>query len=99
VGLEVRFGTSMLLLTLLAAQAATPPDISIKATVQARSMTVEQSGSSRVTVTANGQEVVSSKGAGDGGRRRVSNPRLRVDIEARVNEVKPAPGTEVDERL
>ena len=80
---------------LLAALQATPlPDIELRATVRARSLTIEKRGAAEVTVTADGRNVVAVEGPKANGRKRIDKPAYRVDIEARIADPAAAPGTE-----
>lgn len=79
----------MMLFLLLALQAAPPPDIELRATVRARSLTIEKAGEASVVVTANGQNLVSVEGPKGNGRKRIANPNFKVNIEARI--VDPPP--------
>lgn len=81
----------MIAVLLFALQAASPPDIELRATVRARSLTIEKAGSAKVDVTADGQNVVSIEGPKANGRKRIANPVFNVDIEARIADPQAAP--------
>ena len=74
----------MLIFLLFGLQAATPPDIELRATVRARSLAIEKAGRAEVKVTANGENVVSIEGPKADGRKRIENPTYNVKIEARI---------------
>lgn len=72
-------------LFLLQAIAAPPPaDIAFHATVRARSLTIEKQGEARLTVRANGQNLVKVEAPRANGRKTIRNPVVRVDVEARI---------------
>lgn len=82
----------MMIPMLLAMQvAASPADIELKATVSARSLTIEKSGRAEVRVTAGDRDVVDIQGPAANGRKRISNPTYTVDIRAHVVEPGAAP--------
>ena len=74
----------MTVFLLLALQAAAPSDIEIRATVRARELTVEKAGKADVEVTSDGQNLISIEGPKANGRKRISNPVIKVNIQARV---------------
>lgn len=76
---------------LLALQAASPADIELRATVRARTLVIEKAGRANVTVTADGQNIISIKGPKANGRKRISNPVYDVDIQARILNPQAAP--------
>ena len=82
----------MMVFFLFALQAASPPDIEFRATVRARSVTIEKAGSAEVEVTAGGQNVVSIEGPRANGKKRLNNPVFNVNIEARIADPRGAPG-------
>lgn len=84
----------MVTFLLLALQAATPPDIELRANVRARTLIIENAGRASVTVTAGGQNVVSIEGPKANGRKRINNPVYEVNIEARVADPQVAPQPE-----
>ena len=81
----------MMLILLFALQAASPPDIKLHATVRARSLTIEKSGTAEVNVHADGKNVVAIEGPKANGRARVANPVFNVNIEARIADPQAAP--------
>lgn len=84
----------MMIFLLLGLQAATPPDIELRANVRARTLIIEKAGRASVTVTAGGQNVVSIEGPKANGRKRINNPVYQVNIEARVADPQVAPQSE-----
>ena len=74
----------MVLFLFVAAQAAAPADIEFHATVKARSLTIQKQGTAELRVTADGQNLVSVEAPRANGRKRISNPVINVDIEARI---------------
>jgi len=74
---------TVLLLALLQAAAA-PPDIAFQATVRARSLTIEKQGEARLTVTGDGRNLVDVQAPRANGRRRIANPLITVNVEARI---------------
>lgn len=74
----------MVIFLFVAAQAASPADIELRATVRARSMTIEKQGNAQVQVTADGQNIVSVEAPKANGRKRINNPVVNVNIEARI---------------
>ena len=74
----------MLAFLLIAAQAATPADIELRAKVRAGSLTIEKSGAANVTVTANGENLVAIDGPKANSRKQIRNPAYNVRIEARI---------------
>jgi hypothetical protein len=72
------------MLLLLALQSATPPDIELRATVRARSLTIQKSGTAEVRATANDENVVVIEGPKPNGRKRINNPAFNVDIQVRI---------------
>lgn len=72
-------------LFLLQAIVAPPPaDITFHATVRARSLTIEKQGEARLTVRANGQNLVKVEAPRANGRKTIRNPVVRVNVEARI---------------
>ncbi|WP_344707630.1 hypothetical protein [Sphingomonas swuensis] len=74
--------------------AATPPDIEIKATVRARSLTIEKAGRAEVRVSAGDRNVVDIQGPAPNGRKQIRNPAYTVDIRAHVVEPGAAPAAQ-----
>lgn len=76
----------MLMLAILALQAAVLPDVSLKATVDARSLTVEQRGAARLDVVASPDagSLVKVVAPPVNGRRTTRDVRVEVDAEARI---------------
>lgn len=72
------------LFLLVAAQAVAPADIELRATVRARSLTIQKYGTAELKVTADGQNVVSIEAPKANGRKRINKPVINVDIEARI---------------
>ena len=68
----------------LALQATAPADIEIRASVRARALTIEKAGEAKVSVTADGRNLVSIEAPKASGRKQVANPVIKVDIEARI---------------
>lgn len=85
----------MTVLFLLAVQAAAPADIEIRASVRARTLTIEKVGEAEVTVTAAGRNLVSVEAPKASGKKRVNNPVVKIDIEARV--VNPHDANQVEQ--
>lgn len=79
----MQFDIAMLIL-LLALQAASQPDIELRATVRARSLIVEKAGDAGVSVTADGRNLVFVEGPRANGRKLIANPVYRVNIEGRI---------------
>lgn len=74
---------SLVVLALL--QAAAPlPDIEFRATVRARSLTIEKHGEARLTLSADGRNVVDVQAPRADGRKRIANPVVTVNVEARI---------------
>jgi hypothetical protein len=84
----------MMLSLLFALQAAAMPDIELRATVRARSLTIEKAGTAKVDVTAGGENLVSIEGPKANGRKRIANPVYNVHIEARLADGRAAPRPE-----
>ncbi len=63
---------------------STPPDIELRATVRARSLTIEKQGDARVSVTGNGRNLVDVEAPRANGRKTIRNPEIKVNIEARI---------------
>lgn len=82
-----------MLILLLALQAASPPDIELRATVRARSLTIEKSGTAEVRVNANGRNIMAIEGPKANGRARIANPVFNVNIEARIADQQAAPSS------
>jgi hypothetical protein len=61
-----------------------PPDIELRATVRARSLTIEKQGEARVSVTASGRNLVDVQAPRANGRKTIPNPEVKVNIEARI---------------
>jgi hypothetical protein len=74
----------MLIFLLLGIQATTLPDIELRATVRARSLTIEKAGRASVEVTGGGQDIVAVEGPEANGRKRINNPVFTVRIEGRI---------------
>ena len=85
----------MTIVLLLALQAASPPDIELRATVRARTLTIEKAGKAEVTVTAGDQNVVSIEGPQTNGRARIANPVFNVNIEARIADPQGPPQSNI----
>ncbi len=81
----------MMFVLLMALQAASPPDIELRATVRARTLAIEKSGTAQVNVTADGQNVASIQGPKANGRKRIANPVFNVDIQARIADPQAGP--------
>lgn len=64
--------------------AASPADIELRATVRARSLVIEKKGDANLTITANGQNVIDIRAPKANGRKRISNPVVDVNVEARI---------------
>ena len=75
---------TMVFFLFVAAQAAAPADIDLRASVRARSLTIEKHGTASVQVTADGQNVVSVEAPKADGRKRINNPVINVNIQARI---------------
>ena len=88
----------MLLVLLLAAQAASPaPDIALDVRVQAREVRIEQRGQATLELRANpdGGTVENAEKPDAPGRRRLRNVDVRVQAEARIADpAQAAPATE-----
>lgn len=82
-----------MLILLLALQTASPPDIELRATVRARSLTIEKSGTAEVRVNANGSNIMAIEGPKANGRARIANPVFNVNIEARIADPQAAPSS------
>lgn len=81
----------MIAVLLFALQAAPPADIELRATVRARSLTIEKAGTARVDVHSDGRNLVSVEGPKANGRKRIANPAFTVDIQARIADPSQAP--------
>lgn len=79
-----------MVITLLAMlqAAASPADIELRATVRARSLVIEGKGDANLTITANGQNVIDIRAPEANGRKRISNPVVHVNVEARIADPK-----------
>ena len=64
--------------------AASAPDIAFNATIRARSLTIEKQGTARLTVTADGENVVDIQAPKANGRKRIANPEIKIKVEARI---------------
>jgi hypothetical protein len=64
--------------------AASAPDIAFNATIRARSLTIQKQGEARLTVTADGENVVDVQAPKANGRKRIANPEIKVKVEARI---------------
>lgn len=84
----------MVLFLIVAAQAAAPADIEFQATVRARSLTIEKQGTASLQVTADGQNLVSIEAPKAEGKKRINNPVINVNIEARIADPRSAPQPE-----
>jgi hypothetical protein len=75
-----------MIVLLFALQAAALPDLSLTATVNARSLTVERSGEARLDVSASPDagSAVKVVAPPASGRKTVRNVRITVDAEARI---------------
>jgi hypothetical protein len=69
---------------LLGLQTATLPEIELRATVRARSLTIEKAGRASVEVTGGGQNIVAVEEPKANGRKRISTPAYDVRIEGRI---------------
>ena len=68
-------------------QAAAPPaDLEFRATVRARYLTIEKQGEARLTLTADGRNVVDVQAPRANGRKTIQNPMVTVNVEARVRD-------------
>lgn len=77
-----------MLMALLLAQAASLPDIEIKAQVQARSLTFEKRGHADLTIRAEpeGANIVEVHAPRASGRKTIRNVAVSVSAEARIAE-------------
>lgn len=63
-----------------------PADIQLQATVRARSLTIEKKGEVSLTITADGRNVLDVQAPKSNGRKTISKPDVRVNVEARIAE-------------
>lgn len=75
----------MILAVLLLQSVSALPDIELRSTIRARSMTVENAGEARLEVTTSpqGRNVVEAVAPPASGRT-IRNPVIRLDVEARI---------------
>ena len=85
-----------MILLCIALQAAALPDISLNATISARSVTIEKRGEARLEMTASPDagSLVKVEAPRANGRKTLRNVRVQVDAEARIGTDLPAPATE-----
>lgn len=66
--------------------ASQPPDIELHANVRARSLTIENQGEAKLSVAADGRNLVDVQAPKANGRKTIANPQIRVDVEAHIAE-------------
>ena len=77
----------MIAVVLALLQAASPPaDLEFHATVRARSLTIEKQGEARLTLNADGRNVVDVQAPKANGRKTIPNPVVTVNVEARIRD-------------
>lgn len=66
-------------------QSATPPaDIGLRATVKARSLTIQKQGDVELSLTTKGRNVIDIRAPKANGRKTIPNPEITVNVEARI---------------